>query len=156
MSTGYNADHLLRAADLIDALVERTTNAEELLRAEQIKSENAYAKFEIEAAELKASIAAQQWKLNEAVINATRAEQKLLERAERAETRLATIEADLADGRVSATHVIVPISTLRLAEAQFEALAAEVSGFVAKVMCEVGASTLGRAIGVSGAKGKVQ
>jgi hypothetical protein len=163
MSTGYNADHLLRAADLIETLVQRVTKAEELLRAEQIKSKNdldctksAYTKFEIETAELKARIADQQWKLNEAVINATKEQQKLLERAEQAETRLASIEADLAEGRVSATHVIVPISTLRLAEAQFEALAAEVSGFVAQVMCEVGASTLDRAIGRSAVEGKVQ
>jgi predicted nucleic acid-binding Zn-ribbon protein len=119
--------------------------------------ESAYSKFEMETAELKAKIADQQWKLNKAIVNATREEQKLLERAKQAETRLASIEADLAEGRVSATRVIAPISTLRLAEAQFEALAAEVSGFVARVMCEVGASTLDRAIGHSAVpEGKVQ
>jgi len=164
MSTGYNADHLLRAADLIETLVQRVTIAEELLRSEQIKSKNdldctksAYSKFEIEIADLKAKIADQQWKLNETIINATREEQKLLARAEQAETRLGSIEADLVEGRVSATHVIVPISTLRLAEAQFEALATEVAGFVAQVMCEIGASTLGQAIGRSAVQeGKVQ
>jgi predicted nucleic acid-binding Zn-ribbon protein len=153
MSNGYNADHLSRAAALVGTLVDRVSNTEELLRAEK----SARTGVEIEVAKLNASLADQQLKLSEAITNAAMEEQKLLERAEQAETRLASIESDLAEGLVSDTHVIVPISTLRLAESQFEALTTEVSDFVARVMCAVGASTLNSVIRRSAVQeGKVQ
>jgi hypothetical protein len=44
------------------------------------------------------------------------------------------------------SHVLVPISTLRHAEALFETLAREAADVVSQAMCEVGASTLERAI----------
>jgi hypothetical protein len=42
--------------------------------------------------------------------------------------------------------VVVPRSTLRHAEALFEALAREAADVVSQAMCEAGASTLDRAI----------
>jgi hypothetical protein len=75
----------------------------------------------------------------------------LLDRAEHAEAQLAGIESELAEARpllapFAEGHVLVPISTLRHAEAQFEALAREAADVVSQAMCEVGASTLDRVI----------
>jgi ABC-type transporter Mla subunit MlaD len=58
-------------------------------------------------------------------------------------TQLATIQGALSQG----SHVIVPVSILRLAASQFESLAAafEKSGnVVSQTMCEASASTLHR------------
>jgi hypothetical protein len=153
MSIGHNADHLLHAANLIETLMKRVSHLEELLHGERVKGDNELnaekavrINFEKENAELKATLATQQCELNGAITNAAHAEKTLRERAEKAEARLTAIEADLAAGRVGNTHIVVPISTLRQAEAQFEALTTEVGNFVAQVMCEVGASSLDRAI----------
>jgi hypothetical protein len=160
MSSGYNSDHLLRAADLVEALIERGKDAEELLRKEQIESEKNshlltsteinYANLEKELAEVKAKLAQQQAEFDEAIINATTEEHRLLDRAEQAEARLAATEIELTQARHGRlahgdSHVLVPISTLRHAEALFETLAREATDVVSQAMCEVGASTLKRA-----------
>jgi hypothetical protein len=160
MSNGHNADHLLRAADLVETLIERGKDAEELLREEQARNEkNLFllksteincANLEKELGEIKAKLAEQQSKLDEAIVNAAAEEQRLLDRAEQAEARLAATEIELTQARPRLasgdSHALVPISTLRHAEALFEALAREAADIVSQAMCEVGASTLQRAI----------
>jgi DNA repair exonuclease SbcCD ATPase subunit len=167
MSTGHNADHLLAAANLIETLANRVEDAEGLIQEEQARSEKnlqlcqsaeaSCANLEKEIAEVRAKLAEQQWKLSEAIVNAAAAEQRLLDRAEQAEAQLAEIENELAEVRpLLATfgdgHVLVPLSTLRNAEAQFEALAREAADIVSQAMREVGASTLDRAIFESAGK----
>jgi DNA repair exonuclease SbcCD ATPase subunit len=161
MSTGHNADHLLRAANLIESLIKRTEDTEELLQEERTRSEEhlhlhesaeiSCASLEKEITEVKARLADQQLTLNETIIHAAAEEQRLLARAERAEAQLAAIESELAEVRASLAafgddHVVVPTSTLRQAEALFEALAREAADVVSQAMCEAGASTLDRAI----------
>ncbi len=161
MSVGHNADHLLRAANLIETLIKRTEDTEGLLQEERIKNEINLrshksaeincANLETEIAEVKTKLAEQQLKLTEAIVHAATEEQRLLARAEQAEAQIAAIEKELAEARPSLAtfdddHVVVPTSTLRHAEALFEALAREAADVVSQAMCEVGASTLGRAI----------
>jgi chromosome segregation ATPase len=161
MSTGHNADHLLHAANLIEALVSRVVETEKQFHTEQARSEEHRqlcksaevncANLQKELAGVETELAAQRWKLNEVIISAAAEQQRLLERAEGAEARLTAVENELAEAHsVTATsvdgHVLVPISTLRHAEAQFEALAREAIGLVSQVMCEAGASALGRAL----------
>jgi hypothetical protein len=161
VSTGYNADHLLCAAELVETLIERRKDAEELLRDEQTRSEKNSqlfastelncARLENELSAVKAKLADQQSKFDETIINATAEEQRLLDRAEQADARLAATEIELMQARrrlvaASDGHVLVPISMLRHAEALFETLAREATDVVSQTMCEVGASTLRRAI----------
>jgi hypothetical protein len=139
VSVGHNAEHLLRSADRLEGLVATVKNLEEFLHEQRIKSQ----------AEIDAARAQQQLELNEVLVSTAAKEELLLGRVERAETRLATVDTELAKARDrlrSDTHLLVPISALRHAEAQFDALAREVNGLVSKVMCEVGAFTLGHAI----------
>jgi DNA repair exonuclease SbcCD ATPase subunit len=164
MSTGHNADHLLRAANLIETLIKRSGDTEELLQEERIRSENSHkaaeincANLEKEIAEVKTKLAEQQRKLTEAIVHAVTEEQRLLARSEQAETQITAIENELAEARRSLAtfgddHVVVPTSTLRHAEALFEALAREAADVVSRAMCEAGASTLDRAILESAAR----
>lgn len=161
MSTGHNADHLLHAANLIETLLKRVSDVEELVLQEQARSEeNLQLRNSAEAdcdnlrkeiAEAKAKVAEQQSKLDEATVNAAEEQQRLLDRAERAEAQMAMTESELAEAqrRLAAfgdDQVLVPISTLRNAEALFEVLAREAADVVSQAMCKVGASTLDRII----------
>lgn len=161
MSTGHNADHLSRAANLIEALIKRAEDAEELLQKEQTRSEknlHLYKSAEIDCADLekelagvRTKLAEQQLKLDEAIVNAAAEQQRLLERAGQAEAQLAAIEIELAEVRPQLAalgdgYVLVPVSTLQHTEALFEVLAREAADVVSQAMCEVGASTLDRII----------
>src|ERR1700761_2567358 len=102
MSTGSNAENLLRAATLLEANVKRANEAEEQLR--------------------------------------------------QARSNCATMEAQLAALSRDA-HVQVPISIVRLAASQFQALARafENSGnVVSQAMCAASASTLDRVLETHG------
>ena len=84
---------------------------------------------------------------NEAITDAARENADLLRRAEQAEAELAAVATEAL--RDAADHVTVPLSLLRLAAAQFNALAREFrkSGqIVSQVMCEASASTLNRIV----------
>lgn len=150
MSTGHNVDHLLHAANLIETLIKRVSDVEELVLQEQARSEENLqlwksaeadcANLRKEIAEAKAKVAEQQSKLDEAIINAAEAE-----------AQMATTESELAEARHQLAafgddQVLVPISTLRNAEALFEVLAREAADVVSQAMCKVGASTLDRII----------
>jgi hypothetical protein len=160
MSIGSNAENLLRAAQLLEINSKRATETEALLREECNRSAThlAFSRllqancdiFESEIAGLKSEIAQLHATLNEAVTGAARENADLLRRAEQAETELAAVAGEPSrDVAVSDDHVTVPLSLLRLAAAQFNALAREFqkSGhIVSQVMCEASASTLNRIV----------
>jgi hypothetical protein len=157
MSIGSNAENLLRAAQLLEINSTRASEAEHLLGEECHKSATylAFSRlleancgvFENEIASLKSEIAQLHATFNEAITDAARENADLSRRAEQAETELAAIATEsLGD---AADHVTVPLSLLRLAAAQFNALAREFrkSGqIVSQVMCEASASTLNRVV----------
>jgi hypothetical protein len=157
MSTGSNSDNLLRAAALLEThsgLLKETT---ERLQAERSRGDaNAQASKALERwiAELEQEIVAltsrlseQQARTDEVVAEMERRQREFLQRAEQAEARLVAIRE--APPELPAGSVAMPLSTLQLAKAQFESLAAgfEKSGnIVSQVMCEASASTLDRVI----------
>jgi predicted RNase H-like nuclease (RuvC/YqgF family) len=159
MSNGTNAENLLRAAKLLESQVDLARKSSEQLRAEQARSkdslelckllEDKIAMLESEILDLTTSLTNKQRESSDALIAATNERDRQASRAEQAEARLATIEASLSRNAArSETHIVVPIATLRLAEAQFMSLARafEQSGnIVSQVMCEASASALDRA-----------
>jgi predicted RNase H-like nuclease (RuvC/YqgF family) len=159
MSNGTNADNLLRAAKLLESQVDLARKSSEQLRAEQARSqdslelckllEDKIAMLESEILDLTTSLTNKQREFSDALIAAANERDRQASRAEQAEARLATIEASLSRNAArSETHIVVPIATLRLAEAQFMSLARafEQSGnIVSQVMCEASASALDRA-----------
>jgi predicted RNase H-like nuclease (RuvC/YqgF family) len=159
MSNGTNADNLLSAAKLLESQVDLARKSSEQLRAEQARSqdslelckllEDKIAMLESEILDLTTSLANKQREFSDALIAAANERDRQASRAEQAEARLATIEASLSRNAArSETHIVVPIATLRLAEAQFMSLARafEQSGnIVSQVMCEASASALDRA-----------
>jgi DNA repair exonuclease SbcCD ATPase subunit len=160
MSIGSNADHLLRAAQLLEISSKRARDAEALLREQCNKSATQLAfsnlleancdVFENEIAGLKSEIAQLHATFNEALIDAARENADVLLRAEQAETELAAIQSELSrDVAVGDDHVLAPLSLLRLAQAQFNALARDFQksgNIVSQVMCEASASTLNRIV----------
>jgi chromosome segregation ATPase len=159
MSTGTNADNLLRAAKLLESQVDLARQSTEQLRAETVRSkdslelckllEDKIAMLEGENLDLTASLNQKQSEFSDALIAAANERDRQTSRAEQAEARLAAIEASLSRNAARReTHIVVPITTLRLAEAQFKSLARafEQSGnIVSQVMCEASASALDRA-----------
>ena len=114
---------LHRFADLMS----NGSNAENLLRAAKLLE--AYVKRANEAEDL-----LRQESSNRASLESGIADLK---------AQLAAIQAGLSQG----THILAPVSILRLAASQFESLAAafEKSGnIVSRAMCEASASTLAR------------
>lgn len=157
MSNGSNSDNLLRAAGLLEThsgLLKETT---ELLQAERIRAdagaetrktlELRLGELEREVLALTSRLAEQQARTDEITAEMERRHSEFLQRAEDAEARLVAIQEtppEIPEGSVA-----VPLSTLQLAKAQFESLAAlfEKSGdIVSQVMCEASASTLDRVI----------
>jgi hypothetical protein len=160
MSIGSNAENLLRAAQLLEINSKRARDAEQSLREECNRSAThlAFSKllevncdvFESEIAGLKSEIAQLHATFNEAMVDAAGENADLLRRAELAETELAAIRSEPSrDVAVSDDHILVPLSLLRLAASQFNALAREFlksGNIVSRVMCEASASTLNRIV----------
>jgi hypothetical protein len=161
MSTGSNSDNLLRAATTLEAQADLLKETRELLGVERIRGDaNAERRQALEAriAELgheilalKSKLAEQQSYTDQIVAEMERRQGDFLLRAEEAEGRLAAIAA--APPAIPFGSIAVPLSTLRVAKAQFESLAAafEKSGnIVSQVRCEASASHLERVIVDSG------
>ena len=162
MSTGSNSDNLLRAAGLLETYGSLLKEAQEKLRVERSQGEaNVEARKTLEARigqleqeilSLTSRFAEQQSRADGIVAEMERRLGEFLQRAEAAEAQLAEVRKTppaVADGSVA-----VPLSTLLMAKAQFESLAAlfEKSGnIVSQVMCEASASTLARVILDAGA-----
>jgi TolA-binding protein len=159
ISTAANSDNLLHAARLLEANGDMVRESNELLQVERARSdansqlrktlEEKIAGLEGEIVALKSQLSQQQVKLSEITLDAERRQAELLQRAEAAEARLTAIQNNPALAVSSGTHVLVPVTALRLAEAQFVSLARafEKSGnIVSQVMCEASASNLDRTI----------
>jgi hypothetical protein len=162
MSTGSNSDNLLRAAATLEAQADLLKETRELLGVERIRGdanvetrkalEAHIGELEREILVLKSKLAEQQSHADQIVAEMERRQSEFLLRAEEAEARLAVIEA--APPAIPFGCIAVPLSTLRVAKAQFESLAAafEKSGnIVSQVRCEASASHLERVIKDSGA-----
>jgi hypothetical protein len=162
MSTGSNAENLLRAARLLEAQADLLKETSELLQVERIKgdaSAETRKALEVRLGEsdneilaLKTELASQRASANEIVAEMERRLAEFLQRAEQAEAALAAVQD--APAAIPLGSIAIELATLRLAKAQFEALARafEKSGnIVSQVMCEASASSLDRAILDAGA-----
>jgi hypothetical protein len=161
MSTGSNSDNLLRAATTLEAQADLLKETRELLGVERIRGDaNAETRKALEARidelgheilALKSKLAEQQSHTDQIAAEMERRQDEFLLRAEKAEAHLAAIAA--APPAIPFGSIAVPLSTLRVAKAQFESLAAafEKSGnIVSQVRCEASASHLERVIVDSG------
>jgi len=157
MSTGSNSDNLLRAARMLEAHVDLLSETRELLQVERIRGdasaeirnalEARIGESENEILALKAELARQQSNASEMIAEMESRQSEFLQRAEQAETRLAAVQDALP--AIPFGSIAIPLSTLRVAKAQFESLARafEKSGnIVSQVRCEASASSLDRAI----------
>jgi hypothetical protein len=157
MSTSSNSDNLLRAAGLLETQGNLLKETTELLQAERSRAAagaETRTAFELRIGELEREILAltsrlaeQQSRADEVVAEMERRQGEFLQRAEEAEARLVAIRE--APPEIPKGSVAVQLSTLQVAKAQFESLAAsfEKSGnIVSQVMCEASASTLDRVI----------
>jgi hypothetical protein len=157
MSNGRNSENLLRAANMLEAHIDLLGETQKLLQVERTKGDvSAEARqaleaktgaFEYEILALKSKLAEQQSRNEDIVAEMERRLTEFLQRAEEAEAHLAAIQE--MPPAIAFGSIAVPLSTLRVAKAQFEALAAafEKSGnVVSQVMCEASASNLDRAI----------
>jgi hypothetical protein len=162
MSNGRNSDHLLRAARMLEAHIHLLNESRELLQAERIRGDTSaeacktlearIGAFEHEILALKSKLAEQYSRTDVIVAEMERRQAEFMQRAEEAEAHLAAIQQ--MPPAIAFGSIAVPLSTLRVAKAQFEALAAafQKSGnIVSQVMCEASASSLDRAILDAGA-----
>jgi chromosome segregation ATPase len=171
MSRGSNSENLLRAAQLLETQMDLVKESNELLSVERARGdagsqlrkalEDKLAGLESEMTVLKSQLSECQLKLNEVTVEAeakqNEAETKqgeLLRRAEEAERSLAAAHDELARSSATDTHVRVPVTSLRLAKAQFESLACafeKAGNIVSQVMCEASATSLERVLVDAGA-----
>jgi chromosome segregation ATPase len=164
MTGGKNAEMLLGAASMIEALAGRATTAERLYREQQderARSNELRQVAEIAVDNLNSEIASLKAQLAEAarqaeVDRASFAEEahRLSTRAEDAEARLAKVNTELDDLRtpfaeLSDTVVAVPTEQLRLARAQFDFLAdgfAKNGDVISQTICEIGRCAIEQAM----------
>ena len=167
MSGGKNAEMLLGAASMIEALSSRATTAERHYSEQQDEheksnelrqaAETAADNLNAEIASLKAQLAeaARQAEIDRASFDEE--EHRLSTKAEDAEARLAKVNAELDELRtpfaeLSDTVVAVPTEQLRLARAQFDFLAdgfARHGDVISQTICEIGRCAIEQALGGS-------
>jgi len=168
ISVGQSASYLRHAAGLIDDLVDRLKQTEELLQDEQMigaehiarrrTAETELQSVKLEIDRLQALRAADALKLKSAEDNLAAESRFLTERYQRADAQLEEVSDELQQLRarfasVGDTHMIVPVSTLLSLRGQFESLAKEFkkSGdTVSDVMCEIGVSSIDQVLAGSG------
>jgi predicted RNase H-like nuclease (RuvC/YqgF family) len=162
MSNGANSENLLCAAKMLEAHIDQLAETKAHLQAERATSEASMearkaletriAAYANEILMLKANLVEQQSHSEIILSEMERRQSEFMQRAEEAEARLAALQE--SPPSVASGSIAVPLSTLRLAKAQFEALAQafEKSGnIVSQVRCEASASSLDRAILDAGA-----
>jgi hypothetical protein len=167
MSGGKNAEMLLGAASMIEALSGRATTAERHYSEQQDEheksnelrqaAETAADNLNSEIASLKAQLAeaARQAEIDRASF--AEEEHRLSTKAEDAEARLAKVNAELDELRtpfaeLSDTVIAVPTEVLRLARAQFDFLAdgfARHGDVISQTICEIGRCAIEQALGGS-------
>jgi chromosome segregation ATPase len=164
MSGGKNAEMLLGAAGIIEALTDRAAAAERLCSEQRDERERnnqlreAAENLSSEAASLRAQLsdAARQAEIDRASF--TEEAHRLSARAEDAESRLAKVNAELDELRtpfaeLSDTVVAVPTEQLRLARAQFDFLAdgfAKNGDVISQTICEIGRCAIEQALAGAG------
>jgi hypothetical protein len=165
MAGGRNADMLVQAAAMIDALARRAMAAEQLFHQLQDESarnveqrqvaEIATDKLTTEVDALKAQLAESAWGAETERTRFTEEARRLQALAEDADARLARANAELAELRVSFAAlgdsvVVAPVETLRLARTQFDHLAeafARSGDVTSQTICEIGGCAIDQAIG---------
>ena len=164
MSGGKNAEMLLGAASMIEALSSRAMTAERLYSEQQDereKSNELRQVAEIAADNLNSEIACLKAQLAEVARQAeidrasfAEEEHRLSTKAEDAEARLAKVNVELDELRtpfaeLSDTVVAVPTEQLRLARAQFDFLAdgfARNGDVISQTICEIGRCAIEHAL----------
>jgi hypothetical protein len=159
MASGNHSENLLRAAHLLETNAEMVRETNELLRVERVRGdanselrktlEDRIAGLESELAALQTQLSESQARLSDQSLEAETRQGELLRRAEEAEEKLSLAQQELATKTSDDTHVLIPVTTLRLAKAQFESLASgfgKAGNIVSQTMCEASASSLDRAI----------
>jgi len=165
MSSGGNSENLLRAAQLLEAQIDKVKESNELLQVERTRGEvnselrktleDRLAALEGEIAFLKSQLSESELKLNDVSNEAEKKQGELLHRAEQAEAQLAAAQSELASKASNDTHILVPVAALRLAKSQFESLARafeKVGNIVSQTMCDASASSLDRVLIDAGAQ----
>jgi len=168
MSGGKNAEMLLEAASMIEALTERATTAERLhseLQDQHERCNELRAVAELAADNLNAELDSLKAQLADAIRQAEidRADfaektLRLSAMVEDAESRVAKTNAELDELRspfaeLSQTVVAVPIEQLRLARTQFDFLAdgfAKNGDVISQTICEIGRCAIEQALAGSG------
>ena len=164
MSGGKNAEMLLGAASIIEALTHRAITAERLCseqREERERNHQSHEAAEITAENLSSEAASLKAQLTDATRQAdidrasfTEEAHRLSAIAEDAESRLAKVNAELDELRtpfaeLSDTVVAVPTEQLRLARAQFDFLAdgfAKNGDVISQTICEIGRCAIEQAL----------
>jgi chromosome segregation ATPase len=164
MAGGRNAELLLQAAAMIDALTRRALTAEELYRQQQDQTAKILALrdvAEMATDNLMAEVDVLKTQMADAASHAEAERAQFAEDARRlqaladdAEARHSKVEAELADLRarfdaLGASAVMVPMDTLRLALAQFGHLAdsfARSGDIISQTICAIGTCTIEQAI----------
>lgn len=175
MSGGKNAEMLLSAADMIEALTERAMTAERLyseqqdahernnesrevaeLAAEDLSSEVESLKAQLAEAAQRAEVDRAEAARRAEVDRAAFAEKtlRLSAMVEDAENRFAKVNGELDELRtpfaeLSHTVVAVPVEQLRLARAQFDFLAdgfAKNGDVISQTICEIGRCAIEQAL----------
>jgi DNA repair exonuclease SbcCD ATPase subunit len=158
-SGNNNSENLLRAARVLETNAEMVKQTSELLRVERVRGdanaelrkalEDRIAGLENRIVTLQTQLSESQAKLNEQNLEAETKQGELLRRVEEAEAKLSLAEQAFATKTSDDTHILVPVTTLRLARAQFESLASsfeKAGNIISQTMCEASASSLDRAI----------
>jgi hypothetical protein len=177
LTGGRNAEMLLEAASMIEALSRRVTTAEQLFREQQedharnlelrevaeLASDNLIAEMESLKAQLDAEVYSMREQLDESKRQAEADRNffgeeslRLQARADVTEARLAEANAELeeyrrpGETRLDESIAVVPIASLQLARTQFDYLAkgfASSGDVVSQTICEIGASAIDKALG---------
>jgi hypothetical protein len=157
MSRGSNSENLLRAAQLLETQLDLVKESNELLRVERARGDagsQLRKALEDKLAGLESEMTVLKSQLSESQNEAETKQGELLRRAEEAERMLAAAHDELARSASTDTHVRVPVTSLRLAKAQFESLACafeKAGNIVSQVMCEASATSLERVLVDAGA-----
>ena len=164
MAGGRNAEMLLQAAGMIDALTRRAVTAEQLLDQQQDETARILALREVaemaadnlitEVESLTAQLADSVWRAEAERTQFAVEALRLQDVADEAEAHRAEVQAELAELRATFdalgdSMVMVPVETLRVAHAQFDHLAesfARDGDIILQTICDIGTCTIAQAL----------
>ena len=164
MAGGRNAEMLLQAADMIDALTRRAVTAEQLLEQQQDETNQILALREVaemaadnlvtEVEALTTQLADSVWRAEAERSQFAMETLRLQALVDEAEARRADVQAEFTKLRATFdalgdSMVMVPVETLRLAHAQFDHLAnsfARDGDIISQTICDIGTCTIAQAL----------